>query len=210
MGSTQNLLLGVKAKSAAGKSLNSKLKVTVKNKKTGKKLKVVKGKVTFSQVGKYTVTYTVKGSNKKSVKKTVTYTVVDKRVKMSVTQNISIAQGAKFVPLNYVNYIKDYKGINLDKAKSVKVTGTVNTNVPGTYTVTYAGRDRNDANTEVRITAKVTVVKKLVKPTTPPTTQKPTEQATTKQTETTTKAPETQPTTGEKETTKAQETTTAR
>ena len=188
MGSQTNVLTGVKAKSVAGKNLTSKIKVSVLHKK--KKVKVTKGAVTFTQKGKYKITYTVKGVNGKITKKTVTYKVTDQRVKFALkSSSVKIKQGSAFDPYSYVKELKTYYGDVLDIKKNVKYTGKVDTKKPGTYTLTYTAQNGNLTYTKRIATLKVTVEAVVVPTTKPAPPTKPEEittpAETTKQEETT-------------------------
>lgn len=203
VGETRNVLTGISAKTVSGKDITSKIKVTVVRKKTGKKVKVVKGNVKFSFAGKYKVTYKVTGSNKKSATKTVIYTVVDKHVKVTMTgARVTVDYGSKFNALSYVKSIVTYDKKNLAvNTKNVKVAGKVDTKKPGTYTLVYTLS--NNGNVYTAVTKNLTVVVKT----------KPVEATTTKPAETTTPA-QTKPaeeitTRKEEETTVAEETTKA-
>ena len=178
-GSTKNILKGVKAKAVSGKNLTSKIKVSVVHK--SKKVKVVKNSVTFTNTGKYKITYTITGRNKKTTKKTVVYKVTDQRVKFALKNSaVTIQQGAKFDPYSYVKELKTYDGEFLDVKKNVTYTGKVDTAKPGTYTLTYTAQNKNLAYTKRTATFKVTVIA-VAKPTTKPavTTTKPVETTTT-------------------------------
>ena len=193
MGSTVNLLSGVSAKSVSGKSLTSKIKVTVKKGST--KIKTSKGKVVFATTGTYKVTYSVKGSNKKTRTKTVKYKVTDQRVKFALkSTTVKINQGDKFDAYSYVNYLKTYDNKNLNIKTNVKVSGSVNTAKPGTYTITYTAQNGKLAYTSQKATLKVTVEAVKVPVTTP---QQPTTTVA-PENPTTTVVPE-QPTTGKTE-----------
>lgn len=180
MGSSKNLLSGVKAKAVSGKNLTSKIKVSVTYKK--KKVKVSKGIVKFNKKGTYKITYQVKGINKKISIKTVNYKVTDQRVKFALKKSkVTVNQGKKFDPYKYVKYIKTYKGKSLNKKKNVSVSGKVKINKPGTYKITYTAKYKNLDYTERTLTLKVKVkaVKKKPakkpdkKPTTPEVTTVP-------------------------------------
>lgn len=69
-----NLLSKVTAKMVSGKSLTSKVTVSVKN-AAGEAVVTNQGKVTFEEAGTYQVTYSVTGTNGKKQTKTVSYVV---------------------------------------------------------------------------------------------------------------------------------------
>lgn len=175
LGSTLNVKKGVTAKSASGKNMTSKIKVTVK--KGGKTVANNKGNVKFTKTGTYKITYTVTGKNKKTAKKKVTYKVTDQRVKLKLTASkVTITEGDTFDAYKYISSLTDYKGKNLNKTKNVKISGSVNVTKPGTYSITYTAQNGNKAYTAVTKTLKVVVVKKPAEETTTePTTETTTE-----------------------------------
>lgn len=167
-----NVLSGISAKAVSGKNLNSKIKVSVKY--NNENIAVNKGNVKFEKIGSYKITYSVKGTNKKTAKKTVTYTVKDHKVRMVMKNtNVTIRQNSTFNPLSYVSYIRDYKGNNLVVSKSVTVSGKVDTSKPGTYILTYRGQYANQAYTASVATLKVVVEKVEEETTTEPVTTEP-------------------------------------
>lgn len=156
MGSSKNLLSGVKASSVSGKNLTSKIKITVTYK--NKKVKVSKGVVKFTNKGTYKITYKVTGSNKKTRTKTVKYQVTDQRVKFVMKNNsVKIKQGETFDPYSYIDYVKTYNGKALNSKNSVKVTGTVDTAKPGVYTISYTAKNGTLDYTARTLTLKVEV-----------------------------------------------------
>lgn len=203
LNSSVNVLANVTAKTAAGKNITSKIKVTVKYNK--KKVKIKNGVVKFANKGKYYITYKVTGKNKKTAKKTIKYVVKDHKVSLTMKNTtVKVKQNSTFNPLNYVASVKDYKGNALNIKNSVTVTGKVDTKKPGTYTLTYKAQYLNQAYTARTATLKVVVEAVAQQPTTKPVTTQPT----TKVPETTTKAPET--TTKAPEITTVPETTTSK
>lgn len=181
MTTTQNLLNGVTAQAASGKDLTQKIKVKVID-EAGNKVRVKQGNVTFDKAGTYKVVYKVTGNNKKTRTTTVKYNVVDRGVKLTVNTNITINQGEIFEPLKYVSELKTFKGVAIDIAKNVSITGTVNSNVPGTYKVVYAAANRGIAYTRREVEVTVTVVAKTPETTTVPETTKAPETTTTPET----------------------------
>lgn len=182
-----NLLKGVKARSATGINLTSKIKVSVKYKK--KKVKVKKGSVLFSKKGTYKITYTVKGKNKKKASKTVKYNVKSHKVKLTLTRkSVTLTQGEPFNYNAYVKNVKSYKGKALKVRNTVTHTGNVDMSKPGTYIVTYKAQYKNQKYTAVTAKLKVVVTKKatvapetptiqppaMEQPTEPPVTEPPT------------------------------------
>ena len=195
-GETRNVLKGVTAKMVSGKDITSKITVKVIRDDTGKKVKNIKGNVTFTSAGTYTVTYTVKGTNKKTRKKSVKYTVVDKHVAATMTgARATVDYASQFSPLSYVKSIYTYDGKALGINNSnVAVSGTVNTSKPGSYELIYTFS--NAGNEYTKITMKITIVVK-----TPP------EEETTIAPEEPTEETTTEGSTGEEETTNIEETT---
>jgi len=138
-GSKFNELTNVKATDNVDGDLTKSIKVT--------------GSVNTQKPGKYTLTYTVidKAGNKVEVKRTIT--VVDKT--KPVLQNASsttIAVGSKF---NARANVKAVDNVDGDLTKSIKVTGSVNTQKPGKYTLTYTVTDKAGNKTEVKRTITV-------------------------------------------------------
>ena len=201
MGSKVNVLKGIKAYTATGASLTSKVKVTVKHK--GKKVRVKKGSVLFANKGTYKITYTVKGKNKKKATKSVTYKVKSHKVKLTLTKSkVTVTQGDTFNYNSYVKSVKSYKGNTLKISTSVTHTGKVDMSKPGTYVITYKAQYKNQAYTAVTKTLTVTVKKKAaVVP------EQPTEQPTPEQPSTEQQTPE-QPSTEQQTPAVPEETTT--
>lgn len=159
MNNTYNLLSGVTAKSAAGKSLTSKIKVTVKN-SSGSSVKVTNGKVKFTKAGTYKVTYKVTGTNKKTATKTVTYKVINKQVKLSVKSSVTLEYGSSYNAYDYVTSLKSYKGAALNIKKNVTYKSTVKKTTLGTYKITYTATQSSKSYTKVTKTTTVKVVNK--------------------------------------------------
>lgn len=159
MNNTYNLLSGVTAKSAAGKNLTSKIKVSVKN-SSGSSVKVTNGKVKFTKAGTYKVTYKVTGTNKKTATKTVTYKVVNKQVKLSVKSSVNLEYGSSYNAYDYVTSLKSYKGNALSIKKNVTYKSTVKTTTLGTYKIKYTATQSGLAYTKVTKTTTVNVVNK--------------------------------------------------
>ena len=154
---TVNAKTGVKAKSSNGKNITSKIKITVKS-PSGKKVSVKKGKFKAKEIGKYKITYTVKGLNKKTKTKTVTWTSVDKRV--SLKQNIKEVEYGSSLNLNSVVSLTSYEGKKLSVKKNTTIKGSVNTKKLGTYKITYTATQSKKASRKVKKTFKIKVVNK--------------------------------------------------
>lgn len=187
MGSKVNVLSGIKAKSATGANLTSRVKVTVKYK--GKKVSAKKGIVFFAKKGTYKVTYTVKGKNNKSTSRSVKYRVKSHKVKLTLTNaKVTLTQGSSFDYYKYVKSVTTYQGKQLSIRSAVTYTGKVDMSKPGEYVVTYKAQYKGQTYTAetktltVVVTPKQAVIQKPEEPTTTPTTP---EQPTTAPEETT-------------------------
>ena len=154
---TVNAKTSVKAKSSNGKNITSKIKITVKS-PSGKKVSVKKGKFKAKEIGKYKITYKVKGLNKKTQTKTVTWTSVDKRV--SLKQNITEVEYGSSLKLTSVVSLTSYAGKKLSVKKNTTIKGSVNTKKLGTYKITYTATQSKKASRKVKKTFKVKVVNK--------------------------------------------------
>ncbi|MBE5958761.1 MAG: DUF5011 domain-containing protein [Lachnospiraceae bacterium] len=188
MGESKNVLAKVKARTASGIDITDKIKVTVINMTTKKKVQVVNGVVKFTTAGEYKVTYSVKAPNKQKRKKTVTYTVLDKRViaAMKATK-VTVEYGSTFNAFDYVESIMNYnETVDLPiNANNVKVSGNVDTTKPGTYTLVYTFSNNGK---DITVISKTLTVVVKVKPAEEETT---TSEETTQEEETTTAAEET-------------------
>ncbi len=154
---TVNAKTGVKAKSSNGKNITSKIKITVKS-PSGKKVKVKKGKFKAKEIGKYKITYKVKGLNKKTRTKTVTWTSADRRV--SLKQNLTEVEYGSSLNLYSVVSLSSYAGKKLSVKKNTTIKGSVNTKKLGTYKVTYTATQSKKASRKVKKTFKIKVVNK--------------------------------------------------
>lgn len=118
------------------------------------------GSVNVNTLGTYTITYTAKdssGNNATAVKRTVK--VVDTTapvVTLSGGATISLTEGDSFTDPGA--QVSD----NHDANVSLVVTGSVNVNAPGVYTLTYVATDSSGNTSQVQRT--VTVVAKEVPP----------------------------------------------
>ena len=135
---------------AAGSSFNSLSNVKATDKEDGDLTKSIKvaGTVNTKRPGKYTLVYTVtdKAGNKVEAKRMVT--VADKT--KPVLQNVgstTIAAGSKF---NAMTNVKAIDNVDGDLTKSIKVTGSVNTQKLGKYTLTYTVADKAGNKAEVK------------------------------------------------------------
>jgi len=185
MGTTVNVLDSVKANAVSGANLTSRIKVSAIYLKNNDQVAVNKGLVNFDKPGKYLITYRVKGKNKMTRVKTSVYTVVDKRVKATLsTSKVTIEEGSVFSPYNYISSFTNYKGSALMvNSVNVQVTNNVNTSIPGTYTVKYVFSSAGKEYTKIEKSLVVQVTKKVEEETTlvpeEETTQTPSEEETT-------------------------------
>ncbi|EUJ42504.1 immunoglobulin-like domain-containing protein, partial [Listeria fleischmannii] len=134
VGDSFNPLTGVSATDDKDGNLTSKIKVTSNN-------------VDTSKPGVYQVVYSVADAAGNTATKTITVTVTsnDKPV-ISGAVNKTITQGTSFDPKAGVTATDTEDG-NLTSA--ITVSGTVNTNVPGSYPITYTVKD-SDGNTTTK------------------------------------------------------------
>ena len=134
-----------------GEKFNPMEGVTATDKEEGNitdKIKVIEDTVNTNKVGTYKVVYEVTDSQGAKVTKTITVNVKsnDKPV-ISGANNISIIEGTKFDPMKGVT-ATDTEDENI--TKDIKVTGTVDTNKPGKYELTYTVTDKDGNTTTVR------------------------------------------------------------
>ena len=164
-GSSMDVVSGVKAYTATGENITSKLEVTAKRGKSNKKLEIKDGKLTFAKAGTYTVKYFVKGENGRSVTKRASYEVIDKRVKAEFVANkIKVEYGEKVNPYFFIKKLTSYNGRRISrKAKNVLIEGKLNTKKPGTYKLKYTMTDEFKEYTDITKTITVVVKKKTKK-----------------------------------------------
>ncbi|PFN26021.1 immunoglobulin-like domain-containing protein [Bacillus cereus] len=104
----------------------------------------VDGKVDTSKAGTYELTYTAKDSkgHKVTAKQTVTVKekeeTKDEAPVLKVPSESTITEGDKFEPMKDVSATDKEDG---DITSEVKYEGHVDTNTPGTYTITYTVKD---------------------------------------------------------------------
>ncbi|MBY0757491.1 DUF5011 domain-containing protein, partial [Clostridium sardiniense] len=122
------------------------------------KIKVIENTVNVNKPGTYKVVYEVTDSQGAKTIKTITITVVsnDKPV-ISGADNVSITEGTAFDPMAGVTAVDTEDG---NITKDIKVSGSVDTNKPGKYEVTYTVTD-SDGNI-VTVKRSVTVNPKMV------------------------------------------------
>ncbi|MBJ7997598.1 DUF5011 domain-containing protein [Bacillus mycoides] len=104
----------------------------------------VDGKVDTSKPGTYELTYTAKDSkgHKVTAKQTVTVKekeeTKDEAPVLKVPSETTITEGDKFYPMKDVSATDKEDG---DITSEIKYEGNVDTNTPGTYTITYTVKD---------------------------------------------------------------------
>ena len=155
-GDTVDLDYGVKASSVFGKNLKSGLKITAKD-PNGKKVKLLSGNsILLEKIGDYTITYSVTGTNKKKTTLTRKITSEDRRVVITANDT-TVEYGAAFDPMQIVT-LTNYKGTALKPSTYLKVTGKVNTSVPGEYIITYTTNSKVKKLRKNMKQVKITVV----------------------------------------------------
>nr|WP_172692175.1 immunoglobulin-like domain-containing protein [Paeniclostridium sordellii]AUO31689.1 hypothetical protein [Paeniclostridium sordellii] len=136
-----------------GDKFNPMTGVTATDKEDGnitKDIKVIEDTVNTSKVGTYKVVYEVTDSKGATATKTITVTVIsnDKPV-ISGADNVSIKEGSPFNPMTGVTATDTEDG---NITKDIKVTGTVDTDKPGKYELTYTVTDKDGNTTTVKRT----------------------------------------------------------
>ena len=140
IGDNFNPLASVKANDKEDGDLTSKVKVS--------------GTVDTDKAGKYTLTYSVTDSKGLETTKTRVITVKDKDITPPpVENNKPILHGIKDLEINVSDSFDPLKGITAtDKedgtlTSKIKVSGTVDTDKSGEYTLTYSVTDSANATT---------------------------------------------------------------
>ncbi|MCU9811317.1 DUF5011 domain-containing protein [Paraclostridium sp. AKS81] len=118
-----------------------------------KDIKVIENTVNTSKAGTYKVVYKVTDSNGAATTKSITEIVKsnDKPV-ISGADSTSIKEGNSFDSMKGVTATDKEDG---NITKHIKVTGSVDTNKPGTYELTYTVNDKNRNSTTVKRTITV-------------------------------------------------------
>ncbi len=121
------------------------------------KLVVDKGNFDINQAGTYQVTYKVTdsaGNESDTVTRTITVTPkTTAKPTISGANAVSIVQGTSF---NSKSGVTATSAENEDLTSKITVSGTVNTNTPGTYELTYTVTDRDNNTTTVKRVVTVT------------------------------------------------------
>ncbi|PJN92164.1 hypothetical protein CVN76_00935 [Bacillus sp. mrc49] len=129
----------VSAKDNADGSLTSKIKVT--------------GTVNTKKKGSYTLKYTVTDSSKNTATITRKITIDSTKPVISGAANKTIAYKSTF---NSKSGVSAKDNLDGNVTNKIKITGSVNTNKKGSYTLTYTVTDKsqNKAVTKRKITVK--------------------------------------------------------
>ncbi|MCL1873726.1 MAG: DUF5011 domain-containing protein, partial [Clostridiales bacterium] len=128
----------------------------------------VSGSVNTSVPGAYTITYEVTdaGGNTTRVTRTVTVVAVVPQyntppvITLKGMENITIEEGNTYIEPGYT--ATDCLGVDI--TVQVIVSGSVNTSVPGNYTITYKVTDAGDNTTSVTRTVTVTEIIPVLSP----------------------------------------------
>ncbi|MBA3926751.1 immunoglobulin-like domain-containing protein [Listeria rustica] len=133
----------------AGTAFDAKAGVTATDKEDGSLTSAitVSGTVNSNVPGSYPITYTVKDSDGNTTTKSITITVTsNEKPVISGAANKTIDQGTAFNAKTGVTATDTEDG-NLTSA--ITVSGSVDSNVPGTYPLTYSVKD-SDGNTTTK------------------------------------------------------------
>ncbi len=139
-----------------GDKFNPMTRVTAYDEEDGnitKDIKVIENTVNTSKAGTYKVVYKVTDSNGAATTKSITEIVKsnDKPV-ISGADSTSIKEGTSFDSMKGVTATDKEDG---NITKHIKVTGSVDTNKPGTYELTYTVNDKSGNSTTVKRTITV-------------------------------------------------------
>ena len=119
---------------------------------------VIDGSVDTTKSGEYNLTYMVTDSSRFTYKKQIKIKVVGDSIPIINASDITISEGKNFIPLDYVNA---YDSVDGDITSNITITqNDVNTNVVGTYKVTY--KVINSKGIEKTKTINVNVVSDLI------------------------------------------------
>lgn len=139
-----------------GDTFNPMTGVTATDKEDGnitKHIKVIENTVNTNKAGTYRVVYKVTDSNGATTTKSIAVIVKsnDKPV-ISGANSTSIKEGTSFDSMKGVTATDKEDG---NITKYIKVTGSVDTNKPGTYELTYTVTDKNGNSTTTKRTITV-------------------------------------------------------
>lgn len=156
LNTTQDLRSGITAKDRDGKSLTSKIKISVIG-PNGKSVALKDSKMICSQTGIYKVTYQVAGNLGRSAKKVKNITVQDRRVKLTVS-NVTVKAGTTKNIYLGVKSLKNYlnQSLAIDKT-NIEVIGNLDLNTPGVYKITYSATEKNYPSRVVKKSVSITV-----------------------------------------------------
>ncbi|MDU3338066.1 DUF5011 domain-containing protein [Paraclostridium bifermentans] len=139
-----------------GDKFNPMAGVTATDKEDGnitKHIKVIENTVNTNKAGTYKVVYKVTDSNGSTTSKSIAVIVKsnDKPV-INGADNTSIKEGTSFNLMKGITATDKEDG---NITKHIKVTGSVDTNKPGTYELTYTVTDKNGNSTTTKRTITV-------------------------------------------------------
>ncbi|WGX77601.1 DUF5011 domain-containing protein (plasmid) [Paraclostridium bifermentans] len=139
-----------------GDKFNPMTGVTATDEEDGnitKYIKVIENTVNTNKAGVYKVVYAVTDSNGATTTKSIAVIVKsDDKPVISGADNASIKEGTPFDSMKGVTATDKEDG---NITKHIKVAGSVDTNKPGTYELTYTVTDKNRNSTTVKRTITV-------------------------------------------------------